>query len=67
MGSKQPHSTHTTRFNRAVGRSFTVCASKVQAYGLCVKEMIPEVNQGKCQREFMELKDCFKKTMKETK
>ena len=35
------------------------CNTQVQAYGACLKSMLPTVEKGRCETEFLALKRCF--------
>ncbi|KAL4527156.1 hypothetical protein Ndes2526B_g09133 [Nannochloris sp. 'desiccata'] len=48
------------RFTKAFTESLKACSKEVHLYGNCIKNALPEVDKGVCEREFGVLKACWR-------
>ena len=53
-------------FSKSVLASMTTCSLEVATYGACIKQGLPDIQRGMCEKQFMALKKCFRKEFRES-
>ncbi len=53
-----------TSFSKSVLSSLTRCSSEVGLYGACIKQGLPDIQKGMCEKQFLTLKKCFRSALK---
>eukprot|EP00873_Tetraselmis_striata_P022034 jgi/Tetstr1/442298/TSEL_030439.t1 len=52
------------RFLRAFSAGLAECRKQGNAYGLCVKAHLPDIQKGACEAEFRAMEQCFTASMR---
>jgi len=53
-------------FSKSVLASLTTCSPEVATYGACIKQGLPDIQRGMCEKQFLALKKCFRKELRES-
>jgi len=54
------------RMGRIFSKMRDKCPELIDAYGRCVQKHISDVRKGKCEEDFLALRECFNATRQET-
>ena len=55
-----------TSFSKSVLQSLTKCSSEVGLYGACIKQGLPDIQRGMCEKQFLALKKCFRAELRQS-
>jgi len=66
-GASRGGAGRATPFTDAFREGLKRCNPQAQAYGACLKAMLPDVEKGGCEPQFAALKTCFFSAVKDVR